>query len=105
VNDVKKSKLLADKSFYNDLRSKLRDKFFREGFEREKLVIELSMQIEKIRKQKHMSQKQLADKTHISQQEISKIEHGGRNITLDTLEKVVAGLGATIDIRLKANVG
>lgn len=102
---MKRSKLLADKTFYRDLKSKMRNRAFREGFEREKLVIELSMQIEKIRKQKHMSQKQLSDKTHISQQEISKIEHGGRNITLDTLEKVAAGLGASIDIKLRTNAG
>lgn len=33
---MKKIKLLSDKLFYSDLKSKLRDKSFKEGFKREK---------------------------------------------------------------------
>ena len=91
-----------DKNFFkNDLKKRLKNNKFREAFYMSRLVRKISAQISDLRCKKHLSQKQLADKSHIPQQEISNIENGKRNITLETLEKIAAGFGGTIDVNFR----
>jgi ribosome-binding protein aMBF1 (putative translation factor) len=49
--------------------------------------------IENIRKQAGISQTELAKLTKISQEELSRIERGKRNITFDTYFRIMNGLG------------
>ena len=51
-----------------------------------------------IRKQKGLSQKTLADKSGVNAKELSCIELGQRNLTIDTLEKIAAGLDTHVQI-------
>lgn len=55
------------------------------------LIFQLAAEIEKLRRTKGISQKELAEKVKISQQELSRIERGKRNITIDTLFKISSG--------------
>jgi transcriptional regulator with XRE-family HTH domain len=50
---------------------------------------------------KNISQRELSKRTKIPQQEISNIEKGRRNITIETLEKMAGGLGAKVNIMIK----
>lgn len=55
--------------------------------------LEFLEEIEKIRKSKGLSQNDLARLTKISQMEISRIEHGKRNITFETYFRIINSLG------------
>lgn len=61
----------------------------------------IAEKIKSARKQKGLTQEQLARKLHISQQVISRIEKGGENISLLTLKKIADGLGADIQIKIE----
>lgn len=86
--------------FHKDLKRRLNNKEFREAYYMAKLVKRISRQIEELRKKKHLTQKQLADRSGVPQQEISKIEKGDRNITLNTLEKLAEGFGGSVEIKI-----
>ncbi len=57
--------------------------------------------IRKIRKQKALNQAELAKKTGMSQQIISRIEKGNENVSIITLKKIADALGVKIDLEVK----
>ncbi|OGL43893.1 MAG: hypothetical protein A2149_06205 [Candidatus Schekmanbacteria bacterium RBG_16_38_11] len=61
--------------------------------------------IKAVRKQKGITQSQLAKKLKISQQLISRIENGTQNISLFTLRKIVDSLGATLYLEISEKKG
>lgn len=50
------------------------------------------------RKRTGLTQKQLADRTGISQSDISKFESGGGNPSLKTLQRLATGMGMVLHI-------
>ena len=50
------------------------------------------------REEQNLSQRQLADRTGVTQSDISKIESGEANPTLETLKKLAKGLGMNLSI-------
>jgi len=58
----------------------------------EQLVNIVGANIKEIRKQKKMTQEELAEKCGLQTSYLAGVEHGDRNITLQTLEKITAGL-------------
>ena len=58
----------------------------------EQLVNIVGANIKEIRKQKKMTQEELAEKCGLQTSYLAGIERGDRNITLQTLEKITAGL-------------
>lgn len=58
----------------------------------ESLVIRTSKAIKYFRKINNFSQEQLAEKANLDRTYISGIERGRRNITLDSLEKIIIAL-------------
>jgi DNA-binding XRE family transcriptional regulator len=99
-NSAKKiyEKLSPGGLFSAHLKEKFRDEKFREGYKREKHLLNVTVKLAELRRKKHMSQRDLAVRANVPQQEISNIEQGKRNITLNTLEKMAAGLDADVDI-------
>jgi DNA-binding XRE family transcriptional regulator len=87
--------------FEKDLKKRMKNRKFKAAYYNARLVREVSGQVEFMRRKKRLTQKQLADKAHIPQQEISKIEKGERNITLETLEKIASGLGKKVNVSFK----
>ena len=58
----------------------------------ESLVIRTSKAIKHFRKINNFSQEQLAEKANLDRTYISGIERGKRNITLDSLDKIIVAL-------------
>lgn len=56
----------------------------------------LGARIKEIRAKKKITQEALASRSGIERTFISHIESGGRNISLETIEKIAAGLGVGI---------
>ena len=83
--------------FKDHLQDKLRDEEFRQLFEEERELLELSFKVVDARKQFGLSQKELSEKAHVTQQQISKIENGV-NCNMLTFLKVCHALGIKVGL-------
>ncbi len=66
--------------------------------------LQLAANLTEARHKVHMTQKQLAEKTGIYQADISKIERGIGNPSVDTLQRLAKGMGLSIEIIFKENL-
>ena len=57
----------------------------------------------KARAKAGLSQRELAARTQIDQSDISKIERGISNPTIDTIEKIAVGLGGELEFKIKVD--
>ena len=55
-------------------------------------------EIKKIRKELHLTQKELAERTGINQADISKLENGTRNPSVNLLKRLAEGMGMALKI-------
>ena len=87
------------RKFDDYLNGRLKDDNFKEEYD--KLDDEYSFAIALIetRNKKKLSQKQLAEKTGMTQADISKIESGNRNLSIRTLQRLADGLD--IDLKIQ----
>lgn len=86
------------KTFKKDLTEKNKNKKFKEVFEAEKELLSIALKISKYREEKGITQKELALKARITQQQLSKVENG-INCNMITFLKVCEAL----DIKLALN--
>ena len=80
------------------LKEELKDEKLKSSFDQVKKEYELIEQIVQIRKQKKISQVELAQKAHVSQQAISRLEKEKHIPKIDTLMKIVNGLGLKLTL-------
>ena len=73
----------------------------RTEFENELKVEVLAYQFKELRKKKHLTQSQLAEKLGMEKGQISKIENGKFNFTLATVNKIAAALGARVSFEIQ----
>jgi DNA-binding XRE family transcriptional regulator len=85
-SDKAVKKILADPQRYRSIETKMN-------------YFEVMEDIETMRKAEGISQNELAKKTGISQEELSRIEHGKRNITFDTYFRIIGELGYRPEIK------
>jgi len=85
------------KSFRQHLKEKLKDERFRQLYEEERQLAELSLKILDIREHLGLSQTEVAKKAKVTQQQLSKIENGV-NCNIATFLKVCHALGIKLDI-------
>ncbi len=85
-------------SFEKYLAKQMRDKEFKKAFEKEGRRLEVAYKILQFRKQKKLSQKELASKLNTTQSVIARMESGGQNFTTDTLQKVADVFGYNLKI-------
>ncbi|MDR0496968.1 MAG: helix-turn-helix transcriptional regulator [Treponema sp.] len=85
--------------FKEHLNEKLKNPQFKKLYEEEKHLLELGLAITEARERKGLSQKELALKSHVTQQQLSKIE-SGINCNMLTFIRVSSalGLGLTISV-------
>jgi len=85
-------------NYEKHFKSKMKDKSFKEAFEKEKHRLEIAYKISQIRTKKHLSQKQLAEKIDTTQSVIARIESGQQNFTTDTLQKIASAFNRNLKI-------
>jgi ribosome-binding protein aMBF1 (putative translation factor) len=85
------------KSYKDHLNEQLANPQFKKLYEDEKYLLELGLRIAEKRQQLGISQKELAAKSHITQQQLSKIENG-YNCNLLTFIKVSSTLGFSVNL-------
>ena len=84
-------------NYKEHLAEKMKDPEFKKAFEEEKRLLALSYAIVEAREKNGLTQKELAEKSHVTQQQLSKIENGV-NCNMLTFIKVsnALGLGLTV---------
>jgi ribosome-binding protein aMBF1 (putative translation factor) len=85
------------KSYRDYLNKELADPEFKKLYEEEMYLLELGLRIAEARQHLGISQKELAQKSRITQQQLSKIENG-LNCNMLTFIKVSATLGLRVNL-------
>jgi ribosome-binding protein aMBF1 (putative translation factor) len=86
-------------TFREHLNEEMKNVHFKKMYEEEKHLLELGLLIIEAREQKGLTQKELAQKSQVTQQQLSKIENGV-NCNMLTFIKVSSALG--LDLTLSA---
>ncbi len=85
-------------NFHDFLNEELQDPEIKAEYDALEPEFSLMQAIIDARKKTGLTQKQLAERTGISQSDISKFESGGGNPSLKTLRRIAAGLGMNLKI-------
>jgi len=84
-------------TFRAHLKEELKDPEFKKLFEEEKRLLKLSYAIVEAREKSGMTQKELAQKSQVTQQQLSKIENGV-NCNMLTFIRVTSALGLGLNV-------
>lgn len=85
----------------NYLDKQLQDKEFKEEWETLELEFSVMQAMIDARKSAGLTQKQLSEKTGITQADISKLESGNANPSLRTLQRLASGMGMKVKIEFR----
>lgn len=86
------------KSFRTSLNEQLQDPAFKKEWDALEPEFQVVRAMLNARKEKHMTQKELAEVTGIAQADISRMENGNANPSLQTLKRLASGLGMSIKL-------
>ena len=85
---------------YSDIKEMfLEDQETKKAYEELEPEYQLIYAMVESRREKNISQQELADVTGINRSDISKIENGNANPSLKTIKRVAKGLGKRVEIR------
>jgi transcriptional regulator with XRE-family HTH domain len=80
------------------LEMQMEDEEFRKEYEAIQPEIDVIRAIVDARTSQNMTQKELAERTGINQADISKLENGTRNPSVNLLKRLAEGMGMTLKI-------
>lgn len=83
------------------LDEQMQDEEFRKEFDSLSPQYEIIKQIIKERATQHITQEELAKRTGLTQSNISRLESGNYNPTIEFLQKIASGLGKELHIELR----
>lgn len=92
------------RTFRDSLNKRLKDEGFRREYEAIQPEMDIIRAIVEARQSKNITQKELATRTGINQADISKLENGNRNPSLNMLKKLAAGLDMSLKIEFVPKV-
>ncbi|WP_071440858.1 helix-turn-helix domain-containing protein [Traorella massiliensis] len=87
------------RKFDDYLNERLKDDNFKEEYDKFDDEYSFAIALIEARNKRKLSQKQLAEKTGMTQADISKIESGNRNLSIKTLKRLADGLD--MDLRIQ----
>ena len=90
-------------TFDSHLKEKLKNKRFKRMYEEEKELLDISLKILEARIEQNLSQAELANRAHITQQQLSRIENG-MNFNIKTLLKLCDALDLSLDFKHRSNL-
>jgi DNA-binding XRE family transcriptional regulator len=85
------------KTLKTHLNESLKNEKFKELYEEEKELLNVSLKLQKAREQAGFSQKELAEAAHLTQQQVSKIENG-ENCNILTYLKASRAIGLNFSL-------
>ncbi|HUU79839.1 MAG TPA: helix-turn-helix transcriptional regulator [Acidobacteriota bacterium] len=90
-------------TYDSHLKEKLKSKRFKRMYEEEREILEISIKILEARREQNLSQAELANRAHITQQQLSRIENG-MNFNIKTLLKLCDALGLSLDFKKRSKL-
>ena len=87
------------RKFDDYLNGRLKDDNFKEEYDKLDNEYSFAIALIEARNKKKLSQKQLEEKTGMTQADISKIESGNRNLSIRTLQRLADGLDMDLKIQ------
>ena len=99
-NSKTKNAVQPGEVFFNSAKVKksMKNPAFKKGVEEELFMLEIAESLSKLRHKAKLSQRALAIKANINQQEICEIENGQRNITAKTISRIAKSMGYKLEI-------
>ncbi|MDO8265170.1 MAG: helix-turn-helix transcriptional regulator [Candidatus Parcubacteria bacterium] len=97
MNKIEKNQKAADFQVY--LAEKLKNPKFKRCYNEYGKQLEIAYQILRLRKQKRISQSELAKKMGTRQSDVARMESGQQNFTTDTLQKIASALKCNLEIK------
>lgn len=85
--------------FRKYLNEQLQDEEFRDEYERLEPEFSIIQAVIDARNSSKMTQKELSERTGIAQSDISKLENGNSNPTINMLQRLAEGMGMTIKLQ------
>lgn len=86
------------RTFDDMLKKQLQNDEFRKEYEAIQPEMDVIRAIVDARVSQNLTQKELAERTGINQADISKIENGTRNPSLNMLKRIAEGMGMTLKL-------
>lgn len=86
------------KTLNDFMEEQLRDPAFKEEYDKIQPELDVIRALVDARISRNMTQKQLAEKTGIDQADISKLENGTRNPSLNLLKRLAEGMDMTLKL-------
>ncbi len=81
------------------LKGELKRPAFLKAYGEERAKVSLAQKIAALRRESHLNQAEFAEKLHVSQQYVSRLETGmEKNLTIDTLVRIAVTLGRDVRI-------
>ncbi len=87
------------------LQEKMKDESFRKEYEAMQPEMDIIRALIRARKEQHLTQAELSARTGIHQGDISRLENGSRNPSLNMLKKLADGLNMTLRIEFVPKEG
>jgi ribosome-binding protein aMBF1 (putative translation factor) len=92
------NKKIKARDFQKYLAQQLKNPEFKKHYDDYGKQLEIAYQILKLRKQKNMSQLQLAKKLKTKQSNIARIEAGKQNLSIQTLDSIAHALNSSFTV-------
>ncbi len=90
-----------ERTLRNRLKKDLKNPEFRKAFDEEEIFASLAIQVAKIRQKKKLTQLELAERLHTTQQTISRLEDiHNKSYSLQTLIKLAEALDKKLKVEL-----
>ena len=86
------------KKFDDFFNEQMKDPAFKEEYEKLQPEFDIIRAMVDARTSQNMTQKELSERTGINQADISKLENGTRNPTVNLLKRLAEGMGMTLKI-------
>ena len=92
-------------SFQEYLQEQLQDEAFRREYEALEPEFAIMQALLAARNEGGLTQKELSERTGITQADISRLEHGNGNPSVKTLKRLAAGMGKKLQINFMNRLG
>jgi len=96
--NIKKNKYIGETDFHEYLKEELKDPEFKKWYTYFGKQLDIALTVNRLRKQKGLSQAQLAKKIGTTQSNVARMEAGNQNFTTDTLQKIAQALNKELKI-------
>lgn len=90
---------MANVLFNDFLQEELKKDGLKEGYRAEKAILESALAVAEARHSAGLSQRQLAERSHVPQSTIARIERG-HNTSIETMSKIAVALGHELKISI-----